>query len=354
VTRRRKTWIGWCLAIAAVALLPKEGLAGDASQGNAKWYVEQAQLYADMGRWDAALADYEAAYAVSRDPGLLLKMGDVCQRKGDLKRAIDCYRNYLEKVPNASDRLAVQKRILELEERVKNPAPAPGVPATEAPSVAAPPPNRPSAAKAPPPPGPPVAAGASVPTAETAQPTPVAEQSVAEQPLEEVSPTPPTTAPELLPPLRPNVEPSPAVPPSAAPVPAFPPPTSSAAPPQVPAVQSADVSVRSDQQAGWGGRRIAGGVLMGSGIVVVGVGGIFSWRTKSIESSINSSSSFDSGEYRDGQTAEVLQWVCYGVGGAAAITGLILYLTAPSSSSRLSFAPQVGPRGAGLTAQGVF
>lgn len=354
VTKGKGISIAACLGAAALTLLPMRAVAESApsAQANAKWYVEQAQINYDVGQWDAALVDYEAAYSLTRDPTLLARMGDACGRKGDNKRAIDCYQNYLEKVPNASDRPTVEKHIQELQQRVERSSPASVSAAQEAPHVAAPAPisSGPAAslATSPPPAAPPSANG---PATDATLPSPLAEQ-----PSDGVPPSLRTRATEA---------------PSPAPVEALssarqadvaerrrasPPPAGRTPLPQLSTVETrpADVSSRTDENSGSGTRRIWGGVLMVSGISFVGLGGIFSWRTKSIESSINGASSFDADKYHEGQTFEALQWVCYGIGAGAAVTGLILYLTGGSNSSRLSLAPHIGPGSAGLGAQGIF
>jgi hypothetical protein len=181
---------------------------------------------------------------------------------------------------------------------------------------------------------------------------------VAEQPPAQIFPSLPPGEPVPLPPSLPApvVDQFPQAQPPMAPIPFVPPqPSSAGYPPYVaPASPPVGVSARVDEEPGWSGLRITGTVLAAGGIAMVGLGGYFTWQTKSIESSISSSAAFDVNKYRDGQTAETMQWVCYGIGAGAMVTGVVLYVIGGSSSPRVSVAPQFRPGTVGLGAQGVF
>jgi hypothetical protein len=106
------------------------------------------------------------------------------------------------------------------------------------------------------------------------------------------------------------------------------------------------------------GTRILGGVLAGVGVVSLGVGGYFSWRTKNIESEINNSTVYDSGKYDAGKQASTMQWVFYGAGAGLALTGIILVAAGGSTEaprdSHAHLLPTFDARSAGLSAIGVF
>ena len=104
-------------------------------QEEAQRHVKKAQLHYDMGRWDAALAEYEAAYEISREPQLLYKMGDTYRRKGDIEHAVLLYQNYLERDPQNPFRPEIEERIKGLQRqlnRASSPAePSPPNPFTD-------------------------------------------------------------------------------------------------------------------------------------------------------------------------------------------------------------------------------
>jgi hypothetical protein len=77
----------------------------------AQRHGEKAQLHYDMGRFDAAVSEYEEAYEIGQDSFFLYKMADACRRGGDAQRAIDLYQNYLDKVPQTPFRAEIEERI---------------------------------------------------------------------------------------------------------------------------------------------------------------------------------------------------------------------------------------------------
>jgi tetratricopeptide (TPR) repeat protein len=77
-------------------------------------YREGVRRY-DRGDYFEALAAFERAFRISDAPGLLFNIAQ-CQRKlGRRAVALQFYRSYLTRVPDATDRPAIEATIRELE-----------------------------------------------------------------------------------------------------------------------------------------------------------------------------------------------------------------------------------------------
>lgn len=91
--------------------------ADDADARAAKKHFQQGQKLFDLGRFDEALGEYEAAYEAKPLPGFLYNIAQCHRNLGNLKQAIFGYRNYLRQVPDAPNREAVLALIDELEDQ---------------------------------------------------------------------------------------------------------------------------------------------------------------------------------------------------------------------------------------------
>jgi tetratricopeptide (TPR) repeat protein len=131
------------------------------------------------GRYDEAVSDFEASYALAPVPGLLYDLAQAHRLRGDCAAALSFYRRFLEADPGGKLRERTRARIAEMEKcaAAKPPVPAPA-PAPATPEAAAPP-ATPTATPPPPPappaPAPPPAARPAAPAATlvTAAPPPV-------------------------------------------------------------------------------------------------------------------------------------------------------------------------------------
>ena len=181
-----------------------------------KAHLKRANALADKGDCQSAIDEYTKAYQLLNDPVVLFNRGECFRRVGDADPAIDDYREFLEKVPNAPNRAAIEEKIAALEAAGgrQPPAKTPPPPATAAKTPPPPP------AKTPPPPPPATAAKTPPPPPATAVKAP---------------PPPPATAAKAPPPKPAEVQPPPAPPPPppvvvAPPPPALPPPEPTPAP----------------------------------------------------------------------------------------------------------------------------
>jgi hypothetical protein len=357
----------------------------------------------DIGRWDEAIAEYEKAYALHEDPSLLFNMAQTCRRKGDLKRALDLYKNYLVKEPESPLRGEVEDRIRTLKAQVEQgeqsneaqkpaavappalvpvppvvvPAsgPAPGAPPALAPEPAAVQPltSAPApAASAPPAAAPaPVAPPPSLSGTPSASPVPTA--PAVYQPV--YRPMPPAAPPALAAPAAAPSYPMPppayyAYPPAQT-GPAAPPPAVYAPPagPRPMAPVPAPIGVASQSrpppapppvETGSSGLPllITGALLTLGGVASLGAGVYYGVETKVISNRVSSAKKFNSSDDSAGKNAQKLQWVYGGIGVGGIVVGGILYAIGgwqrDSRKSSVSVVPQIQPNGAMLAATGAF
>jgi tetratricopeptide (TPR) repeat protein len=130
--------------------------AADDAEKKARAHFRAGQAHFQAGRFDDAIAEYQAAYALANKPELLFNIGSAYRRKAevthdpaDKRAAIDFYKKYLDADPaakaanDASTYIASLSREVEEYEATHAPPPAPPPPAP-APVVApAPPPAAP-------------------------------------------------------------------------------------------------------------------------------------------------------------------------------------------------------------------
>jgi hypothetical protein len=97
---------------------------------------------------------------------------------------------------------------------------------------------------------------------------------------------------------------------------------------------------------------VAAWVLGGVGVAALVTGGIFTYLASSGFSDVEKK--YDPGKYSDAKTYAILQFVGYGLGGAAIVTAAILFATGNDSHGSLVLAPAVGPGLTGAALSGTF
>jgi tetratricopeptide (TPR) repeat protein len=283
--------LGAMVIFLALLLGAAPARAEDKTAARDHW--ERGTKFYDLGKYDDAIREFEAAYQAKGDPAFLYNLAQSHRLAGHPSDSLRFYRTYLRYVPKAANRGDIEDRIKELEKTVaEHPAgesvtaPPTGVTPTAPPGVTAAHPAQNSAALDP-------GAGGVSP-----RPQPVG----AESPV-------PGAAAEVAPPGAVGM---------ALPTP----------PPPVPKKS---------------GRKKVGIVLVAGGGAMVLVGAIFGLVARSqstkVETAANNGERFDPSVESLGKSSQALQWVGYGIGIAAAVTGLILYATAPSATE--TAAPQV-------------
>lgn len=107
------------LAIALVAIAPSSGAAqNETRDAEARNLFEAGRLAMNDGRFEDALGYFERAYELSGRPELLYNVAAMAERLGDDVRTVEALEDYLEGVPDAQDRRAVERRIELLRQRV--------------------------------------------------------------------------------------------------------------------------------------------------------------------------------------------------------------------------------------------
>lgn len=106
------------LIVAVGALLAASpARAEDADTKAAKKHFQKGEKLFNLGKFDDALVEYEAAYERKPLPGFLYNIAQCHRNLGNYKQAIFGYRNYLRQVPDAKNREAVLDLIDELEDK---------------------------------------------------------------------------------------------------------------------------------------------------------------------------------------------------------------------------------------------
>jgi tetratricopeptide (TPR) repeat protein len=84
----------------------------------ARAHYRKGKTYFDLQRYHDAAREYEAAYEAKNDPALLFNIGQSYRLAGEYPPALGAYRSYLRNLPNARNRVDVERRIADLQEMV--------------------------------------------------------------------------------------------------------------------------------------------------------------------------------------------------------------------------------------------
>jgi len=161
---------GLTIAVWAVlSLTARPAPAAEDAAASAREHYQKGTAFYDLGKYDEAIKEFEAAYEIKNDPALLYNLAQSYRLAGNAEQALHFYRTYLRRVPKVANRAEIEERITALEQQVaqKNAA-GTTPPAAAPPGTTTPPPPAPPAGETPPPgPGTPPAA-----TPPTTTPTP--------------------------------------------------------------------------------------------------------------------------------------------------------------------------------------
>jgi tetratricopeptide (TPR) repeat protein len=108
-------WLWGLFACTSAALAQGNDAAAD-EEGRGFFIAGRASYLA--GRYDEALERFERSYEKSGRPELLYNIGTAAERAGKLARALDAYRQFLDKQPESERRVEVETHIADLETRV--------------------------------------------------------------------------------------------------------------------------------------------------------------------------------------------------------------------------------------------
>lgn len=317
----RVAFLIFAVLLPAIATPARTSLAADAATEEARRHFLKGQQLFDVGRWDEAAAEFEQAYAARNDPIFIYNMAQAFRRKGDAKRALELYKNYLIKAPRSPQRPEVEERIAALQQQVeeadraaKGTTPAP-LPTVSAPGPAAVPASEPAPASPPP-----------------------------TFPTQGYAPTP-APAPAPAPAYAPGPAAAPAPGPAYARAPAAAP-----APTYVTATASTPASASSPGK----GLRVGGIVCGATGVALIGAGIFFGVEAQAYARTVEEGEIFNPNFDDRGKLYAKLQWVGYGLGGGLLVTGVVLYWFGRSSAMSPTVAVVPLPGGAGLSAGGTY
>jgi len=110
----------------ALALASPSLAVGDPDPAAARAAYDEAERLYQLGRFEEAIASYEKAYALDRQPAFLYNIAlahrrqfEIDGRPEHLRRARELYRNYLRAEPTTPRRAAIEKIIDELGARLE-------------------------------------------------------------------------------------------------------------------------------------------------------------------------------------------------------------------------------------------
>ena len=312
--RSRATGTVSCLLAAMVLLLASPALCDDSATEQARQHYETGTKQYDLGHWDDAIREFEKAYELRPDPSFLYNLAQAYRRKGDSKRALDLYKNYLVKIPKAPQRAEIEERIKSLQKQIDEAASAKPAPsALEPTATTAEPPASPTA-------------------------VPATEASATSSP--KVGPGPeavPATSPSSRPGEQSKTSPAAAA---------------TASRPTPSPAKAAESASRGR------GLRIAGIVCGSVGVASIVVGALAGAQAQSLSHKVANASQFNQKDDSDGIAAQKAQGFFYLVGALGAAVGGTLYYygvrAAHERPSNLSLSPVLGPGTAGFAAMGAF
>ena len=87
----------------------------------ARQHFVAGQDYYTQGRYQRAIEEFEEAYRLDRTKHLLLfNISQAYERMGELTKAVEYLKRYLEKAPRADNRVSLENKIANLEIRIAN------------------------------------------------------------------------------------------------------------------------------------------------------------------------------------------------------------------------------------------
>jgi tetratricopeptide (TPR) repeat protein len=90
----------------------------------------------DLGHFDEAVREFEAAYDADDSAAYLFNIAQAYRRGHNETKALELYKTYLRKAPDAADRASVESIIAEIEKTISETAPPPAAAAPPAPAPA--------------------------------------------------------------------------------------------------------------------------------------------------------------------------------------------------------------------------
>jgi tetratricopeptide (TPR) repeat protein len=99
------------------AVSPRVAHAEDPATRASKRHFDRGEKLFALGKFDAALDEYQRAFDAKPIPDFLFNIGQCYRNLGDYQQAIFSFKKYLNLEPDAPDKDKVEKLIGELEEK---------------------------------------------------------------------------------------------------------------------------------------------------------------------------------------------------------------------------------------------
>jgi len=117
VTAPLRTILRVVAVLAMLVAIARTAAADDPATRDARQHFDKGEKLYALGRFDAALVEYEAAFEAKPLPGFLFNIGQCHRNLGDYDSAIFSFRKYLRLAPDAENREAVLALIDDLEQQ---------------------------------------------------------------------------------------------------------------------------------------------------------------------------------------------------------------------------------------------
>ena len=139
----RAAFVALLLAVPALATQARaaDKKVDPRAEARAREHIQKGAAALRAGDYDEAMTEFEAGYAAVPLPGFILNMGHVQRQAGNLAKAYDYYRHYLEVDPKSSQRAEVEKTMAEIDAKLAGKAgsrPAPSTTSPPRPNLALP------------------------------------------------------------------------------------------------------------------------------------------------------------------------------------------------------------------------
>src|SRR6478736_4808170 len=77
----------------------------------AKEHYTRGTSFYDLGRYDDAIKEFEAAYELKNDPAFLYNLAQSYRQAGNHEQAVHFYKTYLRYMPKAPNRADIEEKI---------------------------------------------------------------------------------------------------------------------------------------------------------------------------------------------------------------------------------------------------
>ena len=108
---------GWVSIACVLALTVARPSYAD-SVNDAREHYKQGRIAFDLGHYEDAIIEYEQAYKLKDDPAILFNIAQAHRLAGHLVEALQFYRSFLRRQPDAFNREEVEGKIAEMQRRI--------------------------------------------------------------------------------------------------------------------------------------------------------------------------------------------------------------------------------------------